>query len=382
MVSVLATRVGPAVVLPAEKTHYRKGLTLGLTLAETFSVVVFVLLLVCWILLGRAEDQREMAEDSLADVKTDLAIAEELLHGGDTSWISTERWYRYAQELEARLDSTVAELTAAVAREQEAQALLDSAEAEPSSLVERLGERSAELALVRDSLQRVDSLLQVREAERDTHAEAASEGERLREIVADAVAARHDDLTSSQVDSVVAQAARAGQLAERLEDVSDVVRSQTARLRDRERLFSSGSVVDTLLRETARLRTRSDSLERELQQGTEPFPCWSVGNLNEVPEHIFRVELTDGGMVLYPVVPQHRLDDEVMPDVRRIEVGREYPPADFLRLTEPIHQSGVRRQSFGERGCRFWVRPVPRTESAAVLVERQQQLGRHFYYRW
>ena len=63
-------------MLPAEKTHYRKGLALGMTLAEIFCVVVFVLLLACAVLLVSQGAK-------LTDARADLAAR------GKTAWRET-----------------------------------------------------------------------------------------------------------------------------------------------------------------------------------------------------------------------------------------------------------------------------------------------------
>ena len=364
-------------MLPAEKTHYRKGLTLGLTLAETFSVVVFVLLLACALLLSnanesrnQAEEQLDEAEEQLGEAETELARAEERLHRGDTVRGS---WYRYAQELEDSLEDAQkraerVEAALAAARS----LLLDSATIGPQEVANSLLERSAELKITRDSL---EGVLEAVEAERDSLISAATEEQMLREIVTSAVAERHDSLTSAQVDSVVAQAARASSMARELKEAREAVRFRAAQLRDRERLLASSSVdslareVDSLASESERWRVRFDSLRR----GIDPPPCWL--DARDRPEYVFRVELTDNGMRLYAIVPAHRSQEEAVRFVERVEEGREYAPADFRRLTRPFLDVGLRD------GCRFWVRPVRRTEDAAIFEERQRQLGARFYFR-
>ena len=357
-------------MLPAEKTHYRKGLTLGLTLAETFSVVVFILLLACALLLSnanesrnQAEEQLDEAEEQLGEAETELARAEERLHRGDTVRGS---WYRYAQELEDSLEDAQeraerVEAALAAARS----LLLDSATIGPQEVTDSLLERSAELMDTRDSLAGV---LEAVEAERDSLVGAATEEQMLREIVASSVAEQHDSLTSAQVDSVVAQAARAGSMARELKEAREALRFRAAQLRDTERLLASSS-VDSLARESERWRFRFDSLRR----GIDPPPCWL--DSRDRPEYVFRVKLTDNGMRLYAIVPAHRSQEEAVQFVEQVEEGREYAPADFLQLTRPFLDIGRRD------GCRFWVRPVRKTDDAAVFELRQQQLGARFYFR-
>ncbi len=359
-------------MLPAEKTHYRKGLTLGLTLAETFSVVVFVLLLACALLLSnanesrnQAEEQLDEAEEQLGEAETELARAEERLHRGDTVRGS---WYRYAQELEDSLEDVQKRAERVEAALAAARSLLDDGELGPQEVADSLLERSAELMTARDSLEGAESALEAVEAERDSLVSAATEEQMLREIVASSVAEQHDSLTSAQVDSVVAQAARAGSMARELKEAREALRFRAAQLRDTERLLASSS-VDSLARESERWRFRFDSLRR----GIDPPPCWL--DSSDRLEYVFRVELTDNGMRLEAIVPARRSQEEAVQFVERVEEGREYAPADFLRLTRPFLDIGRRD------GCRFWVRPVRRTEDAAIFEERQQQLGARFYFR-
>lgn len=412
-------------MLPAEKTHYRKGLTLGLTLAETFSVVVFVLLLVCALLLRtenesrvEAEEQLDEAKEQLGEVETESAIAAEMLHRGDTSGGS---WYRYAQELKGELEDAqdrAEQAEAELGRERRARLPLDSTTLGPREVADSLVERPEEAETAREFFERADSLLQTAEAERDSlerrlheerqHVDAVTEAQRLREIVGDAVAERHDSLTPVQVDSVVARAARTDllvrevdSLAQELKRAHEAVRIRSGQLRDLEKHSAVGT-ADSLVREIDRWRFRSDSAElamadavsraeyREAEidrltqgRGVDPPPCWTE---DQVPQHIFRVELTDGGMRLYRVdAPERYANDEAaLYAASEIEDGQEYSPAEFLDLTEPIYRMGLdRTDAFGEDGCRFWVEPVDMTgESKDIFKERTDELWQRFWFRW
>ena len=393
-------------MLPAERTHYRKGLALGLTLAETFSIVVFILLLACALLLRTATDSRDEAQEQLDESEVDLAIATEMLHHGDTSWVNTDVWFEEARRLRTELGvvrtqlvQVEAERVRADARTREARLLLESAGVDPEGVAQELLERSADLAAARDSLQRAETRLQSQGAQRDSLEEEATNAERLRQAVGGAVAERDGSLAPSQVDSVVAQAARAEQLAEDLTDARDAIGSLAARLREAERLMSSDSVGrsrierDSLQNVLARAeQERDDAVDRaeyregelrRFRQGTgiDPPPCWLDADGN--PEYIFRVELTNGGMILHRV-PTHRVDDEALWYAQWIEDGREYAPSEFRALTRPIYEAGLRRTvAFGPTGCRYWVRPVDRTgASKDVFRLRERELGRHFWFRW
>lgn len=390
-------------MLPAEKTQYRKGLALGMTLAEIFSVLVFILLLACAVLLKAVGDQ---AEEELQETEVDLAIAREALHRGDTSWVNTDAWFEEARRLrqeaadaEERAQAAVRQAEEAVAESAAARALLDSAGVGAGEAEDRLLDQAVQLAALRDSVARIEARrrdqaerLAVLESDAERRVSAARI---LREQIT-----QHEDLTADQADSVVAQAVRAERLQEDLADARRAVHAMDARLRAASALLegsaadSLGAVADSFKNALAeanqerdeavgRAEYREDELNRLRQgSGVDPPPCWM--DAERRPEHIFRVELTNRGMRVFHVAPSRRADDAAMAHAGRIEDGREYVPEDFLRLTQAIFAEGRRRTaSFGAAGCRFWVQPVDRTgNSKDIFQERQRQLWTRFWFRW
>ncbi|MYI45003.1 MAG: hypothetical protein F4123_01185, partial [Gemmatimonadetes bacterium] len=169
-------------MLPAEKKHYRKGLTLGLTLAETFSIVVFILLLACAVLLRFEQFQRDTAEAQRDTARVDLQITREMLSPESSSWGNADAWYEYARQLRDTVE-TLAERAAAAESERD-RAVLRAAEADSlladNGVGDEVLDRAARLAAERDSLQRAAS-----ESERRMHEAAAlkdSLAERLAEV--------------------------------------------------------------------------------------------------------------------------------------------------------------------------------------------------------
>lgn len=396
-------------MLPAEKTHYRKGLALGMTLAETFSVVVFILLLACAALLlnlrnksqaelEHAQVERDSAQAERDDAQADLAIAETMLRGDDSSWINTDAWYEEARRLRR-------ELTAAEARADSAERTLAVAEARTDSTEEllrrgvgsreianRVVEQAAQLGVVRDSLRRAEEQLGGQEARRDSAEARLAEAQGIVERIGSQVA-RYGSLTPAKADSIVVQAARADLLSQELEDAREAVLSADGRRREVERL-AAGSPPDSLrtrLQRSEQARAdamgladyRRSEIERLTQgRGVDPPPCWMTPD--RVPEYIFRVELTNRGMRLEPIIPERRANHPAaLYADREIEDGREYSPDEFLRLTEPIYRMGRDRTDAFGGDCRFWIQPVDRTgESKDVFRARQEQLWRRFWFRW
>ncbi len=404
-------------MLPAEKRHYRKGLTLGLTLAETFSIVVFILLLACAVLLRFEQHQRDTARAQLDTARVDLHITREMLGTETISWSNADAWYEYAR----RLRDTVAALQA---RAEEAERERDTARlraAAADSLLAGNGvenevlDRAVRLAAERDSLKEAAAASERRLREttalHDSLAKRLETAESAAGQLRDDIAAA-DGLTPEEAGEIVERAARAAGLRDSLDIARRTIEALDRELRTARREMSADpdSLIDSLRTGLGESRFREDTLrsrvweaererddavgraeyrETQLQQlrrgsGVDPPPCWMDGKGN--PEYIFRIELSDRGMRLFRVLPAGRpgSDPEAAGLAERIEEGRVYAPAEFLRVTQPFHALGTSRtEAFGSMGCRFWIRPVDRTgDRKEVFQERQRQLWRRFWFRW
>jgi len=404
-------------MLPAEKKHYRKGLALGLTLAETFSIVVFILLLACAVLLRFEQFQRDTAEAQLDTARVDLHLTQELLNTETVSWGNADAWYEYARQLR----DTVETLQARVLDAERARDHASMRAAQADSLLldngipEEFADRAARLAGERDSLRAAaaesDRRLREATALRDSLARRLADTERVADELRDGLAGA-DGLTPDEAEDIIGQAARAATLRDSLDAARRTIGAldQELRAAREEMLADPDSLVDSLRAGLSESRFREDTLrsrvwdaererddavgraeyrEAQLEQlrqgsGIDPPPCWLDGEGN--PEYIFRIELTDGGMRLFGIAPGHRItgDPEATRYAAAIEEGREYAPVEFLRLTQPFYSLGVSRtQAFGPMGCRFWIRPVDRTgDRKDIFQERQDQLWRRFWFRW
>ena len=404
-------------MLPAEQKHYRKGLTLGLTLAETFSIVVFILLLACAVLLRFEQYQRDTARAQLDTARVDLHITREMLGTETVSWGNADAWYEYARQLrdtvaalQARADEAERERDTARLRAAEADSLLAGNGVENEAL-----DRAVRLAAERDSLKEAAAASERRLREttalHDSLAKRLATAERIAGQLRDDIAAA-DGLTPEEAGEIVERAARVPGLRDSLDFARRTIEALDRELRTARREMSADpdSLIDSLRTGLSESRFREDTLrnrvreavrerddavgraeyrETQLQQlrrgsGIDPPPCWMDGEGN--PEYIFRIELSDGGMRLFRILPVNRLgsDPEAAGLADRIEEGRVYAPAEFLRVTQPFYALGTSRtEAFGPMGCRFWIRPMDRTGNRKdVFQERQQQLWRRFWFRW
>ncbi len=417
--------------LPAEKTHYRRGLALGLTLAETFSIVVFILLLAAAALVGHERVQRDNAEAERDSARVDLLVTQEMVRGDSMSWGSADAWFERSRELlreveaeRERVKLVEEEVAAARARAEEAESAL-AREGIPldfvmrlGTLADSLGRQARELDMMRDSLARSDQEYRRSATQADSLAERARVAEEvaglaeaLRAEMGDRGMADDTNGARDAADRIIERAARSGRLEDSLSRSRSALAALDRELRGaRELLRDSVAVVDSLTSALTVSRLEADSMRGELAvagqeradaigranhlqdqvdqlaQGTgiDPSPCWM--DLDGGPEYVFRVELTDGGMRLFDISPPRRAqtDPEAMEHVVVIEEGREYDPATFLRVTLPFFEMGTSRtELFGPMGCRFWIRPVDRTgDRKEVFRERESQLWRRFWFRW
>ncbi len=425
-------------MLPAEKTHYRKGLALGLTMAETFSIIVFILLLVCAELLRDANDAKEVAEDNLKEERVDHAFTRHTLESMAPSNINTDAWLRESRRLREELDHVRDSIKAL-----EADSIRRSAEIEkfqqmlasndrPDQLENELAQQAGHIEILKDSLSQASDAVQELERQRESLNEELNEAQQIGETVRKAIASRQgmdpteanyadeadetlrepahaDAWADSLADDMLKKAARTDRLADSLEVARDIILSLETGQAMWDSLANASSTAPGALRATAaqermrassmqdrlaaRERERDEAIDRaefreaQVEQllggrGIDPPPCWLDAENN--PEYIFRAVLTDSGIRLFDIAPPHRRDDPAMPYLSDIENGRIYSPREFLELTRPIYNESVgRTTSFGVKGCRYWVRPVDETTGNRkdVFLERERQLGRHFWFR-
>ncbi len=410
-------------LLPAEKTHYRRGLALGLTLAETFSIMVFILLLACAVLLRFEQMQRDDAEAARDTARVDLLITQEMVRSDSMSWGSADAWFERSRELvrereveRFRAEKAEQDLASATARAVEAERqLLNGGVSQ--EVVQRLGEQAAEMRVLRDSLVRSRGERETAGARADSLSRqvAASVDSLERQTAVSALVeplgaaiAERGGASLGEADQVIEQAARVERLEDSLSLARQTISALDRELQDTWEMFpdDAASAVDSLRaarlqanalrqRTTQAEQERDDALGRanylqtqveQLRQGTgiDPPPCWLDPDGD--PEYLFRVELTDRGMRLFNISPVRRTeaDPEAMRHAAAIEEGRVYDDATFLRLTLPFYEIGISRTvPFGPMGCRFWIRPIDLTgDRKDIFRERESQLWRRFWFRW
>lgn len=399
-------------MLPAEKTHYRKGLALGLTMAETFSIIVFILLLACAVLLISANEAKGVAEDNLKEERVDHAFTRQMLENVAPSGINTDAWLRESRRLREELasaESRIEELKSdSVRRSAEIEALQQVLENNdlPDQLENDLAQKAGKIAALNDSLVQVSHEIQELEHERDSLETRLEQAEKISDAAREAIT-QHGEFNPTEAAEEIKKAARADSLTDSLEVARDLISSlETGRVMWDS--LANVSSADSLRATAVRERMRSESMqnrlaarEREREEaisraeyreeqvaqllggrGIDPPPCW-LDDANN-PEYMFRAVLTDSGIRLFNITPPHRRNDPAMQYLSAIEDGRTYTAEEFRNITRPIYYEGLsRRQVWGPKGCRFWVRPVDGTgERKDIFREWERQLWGSFWFHW
>ena len=398
-------------MLPAEKTHYRKGLALGFTLAEVFTIIIFILLLVCALLLERGHKNLVTALQDKEKVEIDFAMAEQILAGGIPSGVNTDAWLRaYQEEREElalalqRIERLVADSTRGRTATEELQNMLEEEGAGPD-LATRTAQQHGEIDVLRDSLARSENARTMLESRLGELESDLQEARRIGEIAREAIT-RHGRLGEDESKLIIEQADRVSSLADSLEHARDTIASLLEGQKKWDSLDGM-SESDSLRAIVAREARRAEAIRRSLAiawrdlgfsteraelreaelsslrggRGIDPPPCWL--NVESNPEYIFQAILMDAGIILNNIAPRHRSSDAAMVFAAAIQDGELYSPEQFLSLTRPIFLLGQQRTTSGPAGCRYWIQPEDRTGGEKdVFRAREADLWKRFWFRW
>lgn len=264
----------------ANPAEYRRGVILGLTLAEILMLLVFLLLLSTGAIL--AKRAKEMAALRASISKYDSLMAP-------------------LAERAARQGISVTDTDQLVSL------IVRGAEAE--SLRQELGKKESELAAAEAATARAI-------AERDKIVSQMSEGGR--ELAAKAA---EDDALRAMLARAVTTGAGA---PERLQHVLD-------------RAATTASTDLNLTGQNAQMRSE---LARLKGNGGSGLPyCWTT--LDGHPLYMLRVELHDDGIVVHDIDPRPRPDDEAWRLLTNVPRDARIQMSAFLSQVGPLQAAGV-----------------------------------------
>lgn len=395
-----------------------------MTLAELFSVIVFILLLIAAFFLNSASAAREEAEAERDEALVDRDIIRGLVaDSGGESFADADVWID--QTLRLREDTLRLKRQLDFARER-AEAAMERLGALGDSAADADGESDlrrevAELRVARDSVIAERDEARRRADEADARAredEARGATERSLAEAARQLLGSDARLSPEEADSVVIWAARAALLRDSLAAARRAMAERLNELRELRREYSDSGTIDSLRQELSRWnadvsllnelrksvavadsgreraeRDRDQAIERaeyreqEIARlsaggGIDPPPCWST---NGRPEYIFRVTLTDLGYRMAIVAPPGRWtqDPDASALADAVEEGSDLTPAGFSSVAMPLYRLGAgRTETWGPRGCRYYVEVIDGTGTdKEVYKNRMQLLESYFFYR-
>ena len=335
---------------------FPRGLVLGLTMAETAILIIFVLLLALTALLGRETDRRRDAEQDLERFENiQLVLDERGLE--PEAMLQTIR----VRDEDKRDADDWRELVRDVGRQ--------IPDPSPETIASRL--REAAEALERDAAHRALDEALVAAGVEPTR-------ETLHDLAEIAEASHQNDLTADEVRDAVEvypaldEALRARSEGTAAQAVEHLVRD-AQRWRDH-----AGENVD-LMAELDRASERIERLEAQAQAqgggGTDHPSCWY--DEDNTVAYLFDVALAEAGYLLQPSrAPQHeRARAALRGELTPIRTGQVLTPAQFRDQTERVYLWSVAND------CRFFVRAFDLTaaDQKELYKERMLLLESRFY---
>jgi hypothetical protein len=319
---------------------YRRGLVLGLTLAEVITLVLFVLLLaLASLVLDHDREQAALAGELAKAREEALTLKTTLQQISSTSGIPEEE-----------LPDLFAEL--AQARER-----LDAVEHENTALKKALAEQS-------DLIEAVAPYVEAGAGgSPDKVSRALAAQDQVARALAGATAEPDHEKAAQLIEALAKAIPGFPEPVDPRALIEDL--SQSA---DRERAH------ETLERQLADLRQQNQWYQERLGgHGVEMPSCWfdSAGRT----EYIFDVALGEPGLQLRPTNLPHREQDRAaLPSVEVVTDGWLDPDA-FLSVTRPLFEWSV------EQECRFFVRAFDVTphQEKELYKARLQTVEQHFY---
>ncbi len=319
------------------------GLVLGLTMAETVILIIFVLLLALTALLAREANRRQTLEEDLerfGEIRQVLLQrgldAEELLvavRASVSDRHAADNWRELVRNLEDRIpDLSPPTIMSHLDSAQQMNKLLDEGGLETTP------ENVSTLAdIVRASRNAGVTVDQMRTAI-SSH-----------EALVDALGSSGSEVSSARIIELVDDAKRwRAQASENRSDLAAALDRANARIAELE-----GQVGGS---------------------GTDHPSCWYDAD-NSVA-YLFDVALTDDGFVLRAanVLPEHRNEFASLP-LDGVVTGRTLTASQFVVQTRPLFQWSVGHD------CRFFVRAfdLTATDQKELYKRRMRTLESHFY---
>ena len=314
-----------------QEDAYKRGVVLGLTMAEIVLLILFTLLLVLAALVAAKERERTGLMQQLEAVRRDfVTLADRRVADPDAFFrelVLAEDRARETAQLRERLAEAgreTRELREALEREKAARATAEAS----AGIVKRYGNAAPEV---------------LKAFEESGLMTAASEDRR--QFV-------------EAIRGLGAIARQSGRPPDEM--VRRVVAEAPARERENQRLRGE-------------LRNIDDRLKR-MGLGTEKPSCWADPDTGKV-EYIFDIRLTGRGLVIRDRASPQRAEDRKQLPIAAIPFETELSQRAFLAATEPLFAWGEKEN------CRFFVRAFDGTGATekGLYKALMRTVEGHFY---
>ena len=364
-----------------EDRAYRRGLVLGLTMAEIAILLIFCLLLALAALLVAKDEEISERDKQIQELtETNALLKKRVEHvlaqnnrAEDFETLYLEQTVK-AEALEqqnAALTERVEALEAADDFEEDFETLYLEQTVKAEALEQQnaaLTERVEALEVLEDALkasgrsadpetiERLDQDL----ASLDEAKRGAERAEQLEGVLRDANLPVEPDPLATAIGEAAAarevlQSAGTGSVDETIK-----------RLRESEVIEQENQVLQERL---VRIQEQNDAVGK----GTELPSCW-IREGTTRPEYIFDVALTSKGLIVRDRKLPHRAAEQARLPIA-IDFGRELSHGEFMAQARPLFDWSVRR------GCRFFVQAFDLTATNAkkLFKQRTRTLEQRFY---
>jgi|GEM_PF-951522 len=319
-------------LIQREDEHYRRGVVLGLTMAEIVLLIIFTLML---LLMDQLRHKDEEIKTLAASQKI-YAVLQEVAAAAGSNQLTPEQMPEYFQELILKVEK------------------VQSLEAANASLAERNKELEELVA-------------------RAVKATGQENPDQALKQLTD-MAAAIDKAFTKNTNSNLSPKERSDMAAAAAQAAAELIAEE----------FKNKSATGsekTVLQALAENRTRTEELERKNQdlqsqnqmllaknleggKGTEKPSCWYVKGTTR-PEYIFDVSLGSEGVTVFDNNLPHRASEKAALPIGTIKFNSQLSTDEFLTITAALLQWS------DEHDCRFFVRVYDETGPAEKMIYKR-----------
>ncbi|RCK46095.1 hypothetical protein [Thalassospira profundimaris] len=316
---------------------YRRGLLLGLTMAEIMLLIIFILLLALASLLLFQKEKEEKLLEQTSNLSRQVLTLREQVH-------------TYESITEGRSD-LVQELAQLRVMNRQQEAMLEQFEADAEAFAElEAALKSVGVDIASGTLKKDLSEFRELKIELDKTG-LSSQPKQLAQI-----------LQSSNDLVMAAKEAGVEPTSESLKEAFE----ERAALKGVVADMGGSDIVEALKenreleREVERMKGQQANMQLTLERlgrGTEKPSCWADSDGSV--EFIYEIALTSNGVILRETDLPHRKDDRMDLPVGEIPLMQDISERAFLAVTRPLYEWSESKE------CRFFARVYDQTDASA-----------------